>query len=128
MENFLPRGLLCADENALEHKLRRFREDGLEKLHLLLDYDGTITHEWDEQGNPRPTLIATLREGNYLNDVYAAEAKTLAEHYKTIEKDPAVDRAVKKPLMQECAMTVKRSNWWRWWTIWCARNLLMYWQ
>lgn len=101
MENFLPHGLLCADENVVERKLRHFREDGPEKLHLLLDYDGTITHEWDENGNPRPTLIATLREGNYLSAEYATAARALADHYKPMEKDPAVDSVTKKALMQE---------------------------
>lgn len=101
MENFLPHGLLARDENLLETRLRQFREDGPEKLHLLFDYDGTITHEWDENGNPRPSLIATLREENYLNEQYSAEAKALAEHYKTIERDPAVDIVTKRSLMQE---------------------------
>lgn len=101
MEKLLPHGLLSADENKVERKLRQFREDGPKKLHLLLDYDGTVTHEWDENGNPRPTLIATLREGNYLNEEYAQAAKALAAHYKTIERDPAVDAVTKKALMQE---------------------------
>ena len=39
--------------------------------------------------------------GNYLNETYTAEAKALAEQYKTIEKDPTIETAVKKPLMQE---------------------------
>jgi len=101
MENFLPHGLWTRDENHLESRLREFRKDGPEKLHLLFDYDGTMTHEWDENGNPRPTLIATLREGNYLSEEYSVAAKALAEHYKAIERDPAVDPVLKRRLMQE---------------------------
>jgi phosphoserine phosphatase len=100
MEKLL-HGLLARDEQHLESTLKEFREDGPGKLHLLFDYDGTITHEWDENGKPRPSLIGTLREGNYLSEEYSLAAKALADHYKTIEHDHSVEAAVKREKMQE---------------------------
>ncbi len=80
---------------------RKISGDGPDKLHLLLDYDGTVTYEWDRDGNPRLSLIATLRGGNYLNEQYSGEAHALANHYRPIERDPTIDPATKKTLMQE---------------------------
>lgn len=101
MENLNSETLLIPNERLLEERIRKFRADGPEKLHFLFDYDGTVIHELDERGNPRPNLIATLREANYLNEEYSREAKALAAHYKAIERDPSVDTVLKKALMQE---------------------------
>lgn len=93
--------LLVRDQAEFDKKLREMTLDGPDKLHLLLDYDGTVTYEWDKDGNPRPSLIATLRHGNYLNEVYTQESQALASHYRTIERDPSVEPAVKNIMMQE---------------------------
>ncbi len=93
--------LLTKNPEKFQNLCREIAAEGPDKLHLLLDYDGTVTYEWDLDGNPRPSLIATLREGNYLSEEYSTEAHSLAEHYKPIEKDPSVDPVIKKALMQE---------------------------
>jgi 5'-nucleotidase len=93
--------LLTKNPENFQRLFREITADGPDKLHLVLDYDGTVTYEWDREGNPRPSLIATLRSGNYLSEEYSEEAHALANHYKPIEKDPAVEPAVKKALMQE---------------------------
>jgi 5'-nucleotidase len=93
--------LLTKNPDNFQKLCREISNEGADKLHLLLDYDGTVTHEWDKDGNPRPTLIASLRTGNYLSEEYAAEATALAAHYKAIEKDPLVEKTVKRALMQE---------------------------
>jgi cytosolic 5'-nucleotidase 3 len=79
----------------------KFKEAGKDRLQLVMDYDGTVTYELDENGQPRPSLVAVLRNGDYLNDEYSVAAHRLANYYRPIEKDPKLDENEKKRLMQE---------------------------
>ncbi|OGY87358.1 MAG: hypothetical protein A2233_01495 [Candidatus Kerfeldbacteria bacterium RIFOXYA2_FULL_38_24] len=75
-----------------------------EKIHILADFDGTLTKPYSKQGKPRPSLISALRDGNYLTEEYAQKAHAMYEKYHAVQNDPNVPRGTKKKQMEE---------WWR---------------
>ncbi|HLD21585.1 MAG TPA: hypothetical protein VJB65_01680 [Patescibacteria group bacterium] len=90
-------------QNQLQQKLQTMIQDGASKLHIITDFDGTLTKPY-LHGKPTPSLISLLRDGEYLTPAYRKRAHELYEQYHAIEKDPNVPRGTKKKLMEE---------WWR---------------
>lgn len=76
---------------------------GAEKLHLLCDFDRTLTSGIID-GQETPSLVGLLKAEGLLNPDYDARQTDLFNHYRPIERDPQISVAEKKTAMEE---------WWR---------------
>ncbi len=81
----------------------KIKKDGPEKLHILADFDRTLTKAF-VNGKKIPSLISVLRDENYLTPDYPAKANALFEKYHAIEINPDIPQQEKKEKMEE---------WWR---------------
>lgn len=79
------------------------RRDGAQKLHILADFDRTLTKAFFNDQSV-PSLISVLRDGNYLTPDYAKKAQTLFAKYHPIEIDQKISKEEKKKAM---------NKWWR---------------
>lgn len=80
-----------------------FIAQGAQKLHILTDFDRTLTKAY-VAGNFSPSIIALIRNGNYLTPEYAPKAHALFDLYHPIEIDHDVTLEEKNKKMHE---------WWR---------------
>ncbi|MBU2638581.1 MAG: haloacid dehalogenase-like hydrolase [Nanoarchaeota archaeon] len=78
----------------------QMKEEGSEKLHVLADFDKTLTKAF-VNGKRQETVIAQIRSGNYLTHDYPAKAHALFEKYHPIEIDPKISRQDKIKQMEE---------------------------
>lgn len=77
-----------------------FRIGGKEKIHILADFDRTLTKCFSE-GNKITGSFARIRQGNYLGEDYVNEAQDMFEFYHPIELDQKKDKNFKKESMVE---------------------------
>ncbi|MEK6926729.1 MAG: hypothetical protein AABW50_05625 [Nanoarchaeota archaeon] len=88
------------DENELEKKLNFFVLEGADSIHVVSDFDRTLTYA--TFGNQKtPSLISHLRNGNYLTSDYAERAQKLADKYHPIEINSNISIDEKKKDMSE---------------------------
>jgi 5'-nucleotidase len=73
---------------------------GVEKFHVLSDFDRTLTKTF-VAGEEVPSIISVLRSEGYLTPDYPDKAKELFNHYHAIEIDPQVPPEEKKLAMRE---------------------------
>ncbi|MFA5061852.1 MAG: haloacid dehalogenase-like hydrolase [Patescibacteria group bacterium] len=91
------------DKEKLEKTITKIKTDGPENLHILTDFDRTLTHAF-VNGKLLPAMIAILFDEGYLAPDYSAKAQELYSHYYPIEIDPKIPKAEKKAAM---------AQWWR---------------
>ena len=91
------------NQSLLQEVITRMKQEGAKKLHILTDFDRTLTTATVD-GKPVPSLISILRNGNYLTPDYAAKAHALYNHYAPIETDLTIPTAERKQAMEA---------WWR---------------
>lgn len=92
---------IIADREKLENLKQRIREGGSEKLHVLADFDKTLTKAF-VNGKKQETVIAQIRvHGSYLTPDYPARAHALYEKYHPIEINPKLSREEKSRHMME---------------------------
>lgn len=77
--------------------LNALESGGAEKLHVLADFDLTLTLAWRKFRS----IISLLRSGEYLTENYAPRAHALFDHYHPIEIDHTIALEEKKLLMSE---------------------------
>jgi cytosolic 5'-nucleotidase 3 len=90
-------------QKEFEELKKRFKEDGVGKLHVLADFDRTLTKAF-ANGKKIPSLMSVLRDENYLTPDYPAKANALYEKYHAIEINLNIPQQEKKEKMEE---------WWR---------------
>jgi len=95
-------GIVVADTKNFEELKSIFKKEGLDKIHVLADFDRTLTKAF-VNGKSVASLISVLRDENYLTPDYPEKAKALYEKYHAIEKDPSCPIEEKKTHMK---------NWW----------------
>jgi len=95
--------IIIVDEEKFEKLKRKFKSDGVDNMHVLADFDRTLTKAF-VKGNRSPTVIAQIRYGKYLTENYPKDAQALFDYYHTIEKDTNISIERKNKLMEE---------WWR---------------
>jgi len=93
-------GVIYSDKESFEKKLKAMKEGGAERLHVLSDFDRTLTTAFVD-GESRPSLISVLRDGHYLTSEYAAKAHELFNKYHPIEVNPDISIEEKKKAMKE---------------------------
>ena len=83
-----------------------FIKDGIDKIHIIADFDGTLTKTNINKDGKDPSIISLLRSEkyNYLGDDYSNKAKILFEEYHPIEIDSSLDLSFRKN---------KMSEWWK---------------
>ncbi len=96
-------GIIIKNEKRLNEIKRKIREGGKEKFHVIADFDRTLTKAF-VKGQKTPTVIAQVRNGNYLTKDYASRAHKLFDKYHPIEIDPHISPEEKNDKMRE---------WWR---------------
>ena len=85
----------------LEKLKEEFKKGGAKKLHILSDFERTLTYAFVE-GERVPSLISVLRSSSeYLGDGYVQKAQALSEKYHPIEIDSKIPVEEKKKAMEE---------------------------
>ena len=79
---------------------KKFILDGKEKMHIISDFDKTLTRAFYE-GKKHGSIISNLRNGNYLSEDYSRKANNLYDRYHKIEIDPEIPYEEKKDRMHE---------------------------
>ena len=94
------KNILIPSPEKLEQIKKGFAHGGTEKIHVLADFDRTLTTAFVD-GKSLPSLISVLRDGNYLTPDYAEKANALYTKYHAIEIDPKIPLNEKKKAMLE---------------------------
>lgn len=84
----------------LEVLKSKIKEGGFSNLHVLADFDRTLTYAFVD-GVKIPSVISMLRDGKYLASGYAEKAHALFDKYHPIEMDLDISLVDKKKAMQE---------------------------
>ena len=77
-----------------------FQADWNESIHILSDFDRTLTYHFVD-GKKRPSIVSVLRSEGYLWEQYSKKAYELFDTYHPIEIDPNISIEVKKEKMLE---------------------------
>jgi 5'-nucleotidase len=96
--------ILITNKEKFEELKKEFKKEGVEKLHVLADFDRTLTYAF-VNGKKIPSLISVLRDEKYLTPDYSEKANALFDKYHAIEINPDVPLEEKKKVMKE------------WWTV-----------
>jgi len=81
-----PEVIICNPES-LKQTIDNMRLDGAEKLHILTDFDRTLTRAYDDEGNNFTSIFANLRRDGYLDPEYVKISREHYEKYYPIEID-----------------------------------------
>lgn len=92
--------IIFCDHVEFNYQKARLIKGGAENLQVIADFDRTLTTNFIN-GRKAPSLVAALRDGNYLSNDYAAKAQSLYDYYRPLEIDPGLDLEAKKSLMAE---------------------------
>lgn len=84
----------------LEKIKKSISEAGAGRLHILADFDRTLTTAF-VGGKSVPSILSILRDENYLTPDYPQKAKDLYNKYHLIEIDPSFPKKEKKRAMRE---------------------------
>ncbi|MFA5051573.1 MAG: hypothetical protein WC544_00740 [Patescibacteria group bacterium] len=94
------KNIIISDQTSLDNKIKDMRRDGPGGLHVLSDFDRTLTKAY-VNGKKIWSLLAILRDHFMLTPDYPAKAQALADTYLSLERDPRISRQEKKKLMNE---------------------------
>ena len=83
-----------------EKKLNQLRQDGAKKLHILTDFDKTLTKAF-HKGRKIYSIINILRKKKYLSPDYSKKAYELFNTYHPIEENPNISKLKKKKKIKE---------------------------
>jgi len=95
--------VIITNEKKFEELKERFKKAGVEKLHVLADFDRTLTYAFNppKVGKKIPSLISVLRDEKYLTPDYPTKAIALFEKYHSIEINPSIPVKEKKRAMEQ---------------------------
>lgn len=85
-------------------KIDKIIAEGKQNLHIISDFDGTITMDYDEYGNKLPSGVALLRDSGLISEQYSAKAKALFAKYYPFE------------ISLELSLEEKKAKMYEWWT------------
>ncbi len=92
--------IIIPDKPKLEKKIEAIRKEGASSLHVLSDFDRTLTKAFFKE-EKIPSLISHLRNGHYLTKDYAEKAQTLFNKYHPIELSDKITKEEKSKAMLE---------------------------
>lgn len=94
------KNIIIANPEEFQRKKEAIREGGAEKLHVLSDFDRTLTYAMVD-GERRDSLMAILRDEKYLTPDYSPKAHALRDKYYPIEIDFSIPLSERKKSMEE---------------------------
>ena len=97
------KNIIISNEKKLNETIQRMIKDGPSKLHILSDFDRTLTKSY-ANGTKIPSIIALIRGGGYLSQDYVKKAYELHDIYHPIEINNNISYKFKNKKMHE---------WWR---------------
>jgi len=92
--------IIISNPSKLDEIKEKISKQGKDKFHVIVDFDRTLTKCFFK-GEKSPTVIAQIREGNYLTPDYASKAHDLFDKYYPIEINPKISLKEKKEKMTE---------------------------
>ncbi len=92
--------VIILDKKRLEELKNNMRKGGYKNLHILSDFDRTLTYG-SVDGKKTPSIISILRDGNHLVKGYAEKAHELFNKYHAIEVDESIPFEERKKAMLE---------------------------
>ena len=92
--------ILIVNKEKLEKLKNNFKKDGVEKLHVLADFDKTLTKAF-VNGKKISSSLSILRDEGYLTPDYPKKAKDLFKKYNPIEIDLNIPLEEKSKTMKE---------------------------
>ncbi|MEK6945333.1 MAG: hypothetical protein AABW63_00910 [Nanoarchaeota archaeon] len=84
----------------LAEKRKAFVSNGINKIHVVADFDRTLTKAFVD-GEKTPSLISELRTRGYISEDYSAKANALSDKYHPTEIDPNIPFEEKRKVMHE---------------------------
>lgn len=96
------KNVIISNPEKFEELKKAFIKGGINKLHVLADFDRTLTTAF-VNGKKIHSFIAILRDEGHLSEEYRKQAHALSDHYRPFEDDPLYPRDEKK---------VKMHKWW----------------
>ncbi|MGE0793009.1 MAG: hypothetical protein AB7V77_02385 [Candidatus Woesearchaeota archaeon] len=84
----------------LKEKISKIKADGKNKLHIVSDFDRTLTYCFVD-GKKLGSAYALIRDGGYLSEEYCKKAFELYDNYHEIELDSNLDIKYKSKKMKE---------------------------
>lgn len=92
--------ILIADPEKLQEKIEKFKAGGAESIHVLADFDKTLTKaSMGREGFK--SVISLLRDGNHLTLDYAPRAHALFDEYHPFEIDYSLPEDFRREKMHE---------------------------
>ncbi|MFP4515051.1 MAG: hypothetical protein ACLFNO_03565 [Parcubacteria group bacterium] len=88
------------NKKSVVDKIKTIKSQGLDKLHVVSDFDRTLTKA-TRNGKKIPSGIALIRQGGYLSSDYPEKAFALFEKYHPIEINENLDFKYRYKMMQE---------------------------
>lgn len=97
------KNIIISDIEKFNKLKSNFIKDGIDNLHVIADFDGTLTKTNIDKKIREPSIISLLRSEkyNYLGDDYSNKAKKLFNEYHPIETDSSLDINFRKQKMKE---------------------------
>lgn len=92
--------IVITDPNGFQAKKKAIFQGGAGKLHVLSDFDRTLTYA-KVDGRRRDSLMAILRDEKYLTPDYPEKAFVLRDKYYPIETDFSIPLTERKIAMEE---------------------------
>ncbi|CAG8567690.1 5828_t:CDS:2 [Acaulospora colombiana] len=89
------------DVETIRKKLLRIIEDGLTNLHIICDFDGTITRHFNSKGERNPASHTLLSRSSRFTREYKIEVQKRFDHYYPIEMSTTMTKEEKTPYMVE---------------------------
>lgn len=89
------------NEEKLKTTIKKMVAGGADKLHILADFDKTLSNVAYINDKPVGSIIGLLRAGDYLGSEYSKIAYELFEQYAPIEHDQNIPRAERATKMEE---------------------------
>ena len=89
------------DEQKLKEKIVKMANDGAQKLHILADFDKTLSEISYINNKPVTSIVGLIRAGGHLSPEYASAAYALFEKYAPLEHDQTIPRSERMIKMQE---------------------------
>lgn len=99
----MEKNIIITDKKEFERKKKAFIAEGKDKIHILTDFDRTLTKAF-VNGKKVRAIITQLYEGEKLTPEYREKAQALHDKYVPIENDSSIPTEEKKKAMEE---------WWR---------------
>lgn len=97
--------IIISNKRKFDKKKKEIQKEGGENLHVISDFDRTLTYGLTPEGKKTQTVISQLRSNiKYLGENYYKESHKLFDEYHPIEINPKISLEEKKRKMQE---------WWR---------------